>query len=434
MHRIWNEWRRIRSSSMAHNAGWMVAGQAANYLLQAIYFVMLARLLGALEYGIFAGAFAFVNLTARYGTLGTGTVLMRYVSIDKNKFSLYWGNTLLVTTCGGLIMAAILYLVGGRILNPASAAVVLLAALANCLGTQIATCAAQVFQATEQMRITALLNLLTNLMRTAAAGVLLLLYHRSNAWQWAVISTFVSLIGSVLAVGVIAFRLGWPGFSLNLLRQRFVEGFGYAFANSTSSAYNDLDKAMLSHYGMNAANGIYTLAYRAVDIATIPVYALVAAAMPRLFRTGVGADGLSEAGAMAGRLWIRTFFVSLAAAAGLFLLSPLVPRFAGRSFAGTAEAMRWLCLIPVFRSAHEIAGAALMGAGLQRYRTASQVLAVVLNLLLNLWLIPSYSWQGAACSSLATDGVLGALSWTVLRALVLKSRSRTSCQLISSFK
>ena len=171
---------------------------------------------------------------------------------------------------------------------------------------------------------------------------------------------------------------------------------------------------MLSHYGMNAANGIYTLAYRAVDIGTIPVYSLVAAAMPKMFRRGVEADGLSEVATLGRRLWVRTFIVSLGAASCLFLLSPLVPRFVGRSFVETAMALRWLCLIPVFRSMHEIAGAALMGAGLQRYRTASQVAAVILNLFLNWFLIPGYSWRGAAWASLATDGALGVMSWTVL--------------------
>jgi O-antigen/teichoic acid export membrane protein len=410
----------------------MMAGQSANYLLQGIYFVILARLLGAVEYGIFAGAFAFVNLVARYGTLGTGTVLIRYVSIDRSKFGLYWGNTLLVTVAGGFIMTAVLDFAGKHLLNPASAAIVFLAALANCFGTQISACAAQAFQAIEQMRITAVLNLLTNSLRTLAAGTLLLVSHRSTAWQWALVSMVVSLIGSAISVCIILLRLGKPQLSAALLSRRLVEGAEFAFANSTTSAYNDLDKAMLGHYGMNAANGIYTLAYRAVDIATMPVYSLVAAAMPRLFRKGVDVDGLSEASALARRLWIRGLFVSLAAASGLFFLSPLVPLFAGRSFAETATALRWLCLLPVFRSLHEISGSALTGAGLQRYRTATQVAAVLLNLLLNLWLIPSHSWRGAAWSSLATDGALSAMNWTTLRILLSHSHRTTLYQLVDS--
>ena len=167
MDKLWKEWARIRSSSLTYNAGWMMAGSGLGYVLQGIYFVILARLLGALQYGVFVGAFAFVNIVARYGTLGTGTILLRYVSIDRNKFALYWGNLLLVTTVGGLVMTVVVHLVGRHLLNPASAALVMLAALANCFGTQITTCAAQVFQAVEQMRLTAVLNLLTNFLQDA---------------------------------------------------------------------------------------------------------------------------------------------------------------------------------------------------------------------------------------------------------------------------
>jgi O-antigen/teichoic acid export membrane protein len=143
-------------------------------------------------------------------------------------------------------------------------------------------------------------------------------------------------------------------------------------------------------------------------------------------------EGLKEAAALSQRLERRSLAFSLVVATGLFVLAPLIPRFAGQSFAGADVALRWLCLIPVFRSVHEIAGGALTGAGLQRYRTATQVVAVVLNLLLNLWLIPRYSWRGAAWSSLATDGALCAMNWTVLRILVMQSRSRDLCQVLSS--
>lgn len=78
------------------------------------------------------------------------------------------------------------------------------------------------------------------------------------------------------------------------------------------------------------------------------------------------------------------------------------------------SALRWLCLLPVFRSIHGITGGVRTGAGLQRYRTTAQISAVIIDFGLNLWLIPAYGWHGAAWASLATDGVLGVINWTVL--------------------
>jgi hypothetical protein len=64
------------------------------------------------------------------------------------------------------------------------------------------------------------------------------------------------------------------------------EGFNYSFATSTGTIYNDVDKSILSHNGLNQANGIYTLAYRVIDAASSPVAALLEAVVPRVFRHG----------------------------------------------------------------------------------------------------------------------------------------------------
>jgi hypothetical protein len=43
---------------------------------------------------------------------------------------------------------------------------------------------------------------------------------------------------------------------------------------------------------------------------------------------------------------------------------------------------------------------------------------VTVNFGLNLWLIPTHGWRGAAWASLATDGALGVMLWTALTLLV----------------
>jgi len=239
--------------------------------------------------------------------------------------------------------------------------------------------------------------------------------HHASAWQWAVASTVVSAVAAGAAFGTVTAHFGWPRVQRGIFRAHAVEGFEYAFATSTSSIYNDLDKTMLSHYGLNAANGIYTMAYRVVDIATMPIFSIRDAAMPRLFERG--RQGLAGASELANRLMKRSLVISVVAAAGMFLLAPVLPLVVGHGFGESSEALRWLCLIPVFRSVHQMTGSAITGAGMQRYRTASQLAAASLNLVLNLWFIPHWGWHGAAWSSLITDGALAAANWTMLRVL-----------------
>jgi O-antigen/teichoic acid export membrane protein len=430
MNKLASEWLRIRRSAVARNAGWMMAGQGAGIVLQAIYFVILARLLGVVQYGIFVGAFSLTTIVAQYSALGTGTVLLRYVSNNHKSFAVFWGNVVAVTSCFGALLVLALHFIAPHILDPASASLVLLAGIGNCICTQLTTVAGNVFQAFEKLRITAALNLLTNFVRTLTAAIMVVTLHHATAWQWALASALVSALAAVIALSVVTVKFGWPEFTSRTFAKHGVEGVEYSFAASTSFLYNDLDKTMLSHYGLNQANGVYTMAYRVVDIATIPITAIHAAALPQFFKRG--ASGLESSAQFSGTLIKRGLVLGFLASAGMFVAAPLIPHLAGKGFTESVLALRWLCLLPVFRSIHLMTGCALTGAGLQRYRTTTQTAAVALNFLLNLWLIPAYGWLGAAWSSLATDGALGVLNWAIVKLLVLRSQRRVLCLRVNS--
>ena len=410
-----NQIQALRTSSLARNAAWMLVGQGLNLVLQAGYFILLARLLGVKEYGIFAGAFAFVAIATPYSSLGSGLLFVRYVSSDAGNFAAYWGNIILTTFGIGSLLTILLYVVAPHLLNPASASLILLVALGECICRQLVICISQVFQAFEQLRLTATITLLTSFLRLLAVCALASVLHNATARQWALSSLIVSVLAAIAASTIVLKRFGRPRFVPGLLVSRLGEGFGFSFAGSTQSAYNDIDKTMLSHYGMNVANGIYTTAYRIVDIATIPVNALDAAALPRFFRKNQ--ESPAKVGALSVRLAKRAALLGIVMAICMFIAAPLIPIIIGEGFKDSVMALRWLCLIPVFRGVHQLTGSAITGMGFQRYRTVAQFSAAALNLGLNLWLIPRYGWVGAAWASVATDGALGVTNWSMLQYL-----------------
>lgn len=418
--------RNITENELARNAGWMMAGQGASFVFQAGYFLILARLLRPIEYGIYAGAFAFVSILAQYSSVGSGTVFLRYVSADPSLVAVYWGNILRTTVAVGTGLVLLLYFAAPHLINPASASLVLIAAIAICLCSQLLTATAQVFQTFEKMRFTALINVLANFARLVTASCMLFLLHHATAIQWTIASVSVSLCMTGLALGMVTWQFGWPKFDFRVSVSTAAEGLEYAFATSTSSAYNDLDKAMLSHYGMNLANGIYSMAYRVIDIATIPVISIRDAAMPRFFREG--RVDIKNSAQLARKLLSRAAVISLLIAGLSFLAAPLIPHMVGNGFRDSVSALRWLCLLPVFRSIHQMAGSALTGAGLQRYRTSTQLTAAITNFLLNLWLIPIHGWLGAAWASLATDGFLAAMNASALWYVCNKATLQTSIE------
>jgi O-antigen/teichoic acid export membrane protein len=403
---------RARKSLLVRNASWLFAGQGISFIAQGFYFVILARLLGTTQYGLLAGAVALVAVVSQYSTLGSGLLFLRYVSPDHSRFRLYWGNVLMSVVLLGALIVVGLRLSGRWLVGTASVPLIFPIAIGDCLFQQLSSCAGQVFQTFEKMKYSAALTLLSNIARCLVAVGMLVVLGRASAWQWAIASLATSGVAACIAFAIVTRFFGLPQFSPSLLFKRAGEGFVFAISGSTTAVYNDIDKVVLSHYGMDRANGIYSMAYRVVNIGCMPIMSIVAAAFPRFFREGV--KGIAATVPMAKALLRRTAVLGALISLGMFVCAPLIPHLVGKSYAESVSALRWLCLIPFFRCFHLSAGDAIAGAGHQKFRLVSQSIAAIGNLLLNLYLVPRYSWQGAAWASLATDGALGVMNWVAL--------------------
>jgi O-antigen/teichoic acid export membrane protein len=162
------------------------------------------------EYGIFAGAFAFVAIATPYSALGSGLLFVRYVSLNSGDFAAYWGNILLPTFGVGSLLTILLYIIAPHLLNPASASLILLVAIGECIFRQLIICISQVYQAFEQLRMTAAITLLTSFLRLMAVVVLASLLHQATAWQWAVSSLIVTALAAASASGIVMASYGRP--------------------------------------------------------------------------------------------------------------------------------------------------------------------------------------------------------------------------------
>ena len=403
---------RARKSLLVRNASWLFAGQGISFIAQGFYFVVVARLLGTTQYGLLAGAVALVAVVSQYSTLGSGLLFLRYVSPDHTRFRLYWGNVLMSLALLGALIVVGLRLSGRWLVGNTAVPLIFPIAIGDCLFQQLSSCAGQVFQTFEKMKYSAALTLLSNIARCLVAVGMLVVLGRATAWQWAMASLATSGVAACLAFAIVTRFFGLPRFSPSLLFKRASEGFVFAISGSTTAVYNDIDKVVLSHYGMDRANGIYSMAYRVVNIGCMPIMSIVAAAFPRFFREGV--KGIAATVPMARTLLRRTAALGVLISLAMFACAPLIPHLVGKSYGEAVSALRWLCLIPFLRCFHLSAGDAIAGAGHQKFRLVSQSIAAIGNLLLNLYLVPRYSWHGAAWASLATDGALGVMNWVAL--------------------
>jgi O-antigen/teichoic acid export membrane protein len=396
---------QLRRSLLVRNTVAMMAGSGARLLIQGGYFVLIARALGAEQYGAFVGVVALVGVLAPFAPLGTGQILIRNVARDRETFRHSWGNALWMTSISGsLLLGLVLLLARFLFAERISLTLVLLVGISDLLLAAVVGVGAQAFQAIEELHLTARVYVVLTSARAATALVLILAVRHPTAMWWGLFYCVSSAVACAYAVVLVSYRLGYPRLSLRRLRSDLLEGFYFAVSLSSQSIYNNIDKTMLVRLATFGAAGIYAAAYRLVDLSFQPVGALAYSTYARFFQHGT--QGLASTTRFARRLLPYTIGYGVLACAALVVMAPLLPPLLGPGFQPSVQALRWLSPLVLFKAVHYFLADSLTGAGFQGLRSGIQVVVAGLNVLLNFWLIPTYSWRGAAWASLASDGAL----------------------------
>lgn len=410
----------------------MISGQGVAMAAQVIYFMLIGRTLGSREYGAFVGVAALIAALSQFSSLGMEMILVRNLSRDRVSFARTWGHALAISFAGFVLLLGAATLYAHFALRPALRPLVPWIALADGLLGRLVQLGARAFQGAGCLAWTARLTALTNIARALTAS-LVFVWSRAHdihatALLWARVYWLSTLCVAIFAFALITIRLGVPRF-VRIRRTDLEEGLSFSLSSSSITVYNDIDKTFLISLGQTWAAGIYTAAYRVVDAASAPIYAIYAAAAPRFFREG--ACGVHRARDFSRATLARTVPYALGTSILLALGAPLLPLLFGPSFRGAVPALRWLCLLPILRALHYAWGSAITASASQWNRTATQFGAAALNLCLNALLIPRWSWRGAAVGSLLTDGALAAASLFVLSRLVRREARALQKTLLS---
>ena len=405
--------------SLRKNTAYMAVGQIGRLGIQAAYFFLMARALGPRQYGAFAAAAAAVAIAYPFVGNGSGNLMVKRVARDPQLLPECLGNALLMTLISGLLLSVLVVPACVLLLaHVVPLSVILLVAASDLVVYRFMDVACLAFQAVERLGWTANLNLFASLMRLAGIAIVVLL-RRPTLVAWCVAYLLSSAVCALAALYCVFSRLARPTFSgLSRIRGELREGFWFYTSISAQTIYNDVDKTMLARLATLDAAGIYAAAYRLIEVAFLPVRALLAAAYASFFRHGE--QGIAGSLGFSRRLVPKPLAYSAVIAIAMILAAPLVPRVLGAEYARSGEALRWLSLLPLLKTIHYFAADALTGAGHQALRTLLQVVIAGFNVLINLWLIPTYSWRGAAWSSLASDGLLALALWSC--ALWLRAR------------
>lgn len=422
MARIRSSLGRISRTVLARNSAWVFGGQALRLGTRMVYFLIIARELGAANYGAFAAVLAFVAIAAPFSSWGAGNLLIRATAKDRSLFRVYWGNALLLVAGSSMGLLLLLFLLKSVFLPLVISNVLVLSiACAELIFTRLQEVAGQAFQAFERLKRTSQLWVLMGAARLLAAFVMMLVIRNPSPEALGLL--YLSATGFVGAWSLILVHkeLGLPRFDISRAVRELKDGFYFAVSYSASTVYGDVDKMMLASMAGLQVAGFYAAAYRLIEAAFTPIIALLHAAYPRFFIQGQ--TSLRKAATFGTRLMRISVIYASVAGIVLWLAAPVVPRLLGDDYLSAVQVLRWLALIPVLKSIHYFAADALSGSGHQGLRTAFQVTTALLNVVLNFVLIPAHSWRGAAWASLASDAFLAGSLWLSIRVLIHRTEA-----------
>jgi O-antigen/teichoic acid export membrane protein len=401
---------RMRTRGLLRDTAHLSIGQGFRLIIQAGYFVLIARSLGPDAYGAFVTVVAMAALLGPFSGLGTANLFIKNVRSGKREAPICWGNGILLTVLSGSLLSCLGVGLSVLLHLKTVPLVVAVVCVADLVLLKVTELAAFGFAALDEMKQTSIQSVVVSLLRLGGIVALVVTVHPVTLGLWVFTYLFTTLLGTLYALIKGRQLWGRPVVDVVALREDATEGVFFSVAGSATTIYNDIDKIMLSRLAGLAATGVYGAAYRVIDVTMTPVRSLAAAAYPHFFRKGVG--GMAQTYPYALSLIAKTSIYGAFAFAGLWLMAPILPHVLGNQYRGVLSAVRWLALIPLLRCLHSFMADALSGAGLQRIRTGIQVLVAVINIGLNVVILPRYSWRGAAWTSLGCDGLLVALFWT----------------------
>jgi len=403
----------------------MSVGMGLRTVGQAGVFLIVARVLGVESYGAYAAILAIATTLGTFGGLGAQTLMLRDVARDPAKFGLAWGRALLSIAVSGPILFLI-YLLIGWILLPAGIpwlAVVLIGA-AELLFAPTIFASFTAYQSRECIGRAGRLAAIPILPRLAAALLLLsvstMLVNEMRLMVWSLLYAVSMFLAAAYSVRVASRDLGRPIRPPNKqLRDRLSGGLAFASGRAALKLYSDIDKTMLARLSTLEAAGIYSVGYRVVEITLVPLNALLATAAPRFFR--VGAYGVRAALSYAWRILPLPLFYVLAVGAALYCLAGWLPLILGITYRPAVSALRWLSWLPLVSLPRFLLQPVLLGVDRQEVLVKVLGVGAVIDILLNLVLIPLWGWRGAVISVYVAEVAMGAVLW----AFVTRSQRAT---------
>ena len=389
------------------NTFWLAVAGGVSKFLKLILFIYAARILGATEYGKFTFALAFVGLFMFFSDFGLSSITIRELAREKEKEKEFPAilSLKIILSLGVLVLV----LSGSFFITPDPLIQKVIWILAICiLAGGFSGIIFAFFQARQKMEYQAFASTLEALIVTGAG--LFILFNFPSVKNLSYGYLFASLIVLSIVLIFFHFKIQQLSFIWDPLvwRRLLLMSWPLALAGVLSSIHNQIDSVMMGYWHQITQIGWYNAAYRVIGATLIPLGLITASFSPVLSKL------FKESKEKLQKVWnynmeIMIFFAIPLVVGGIVLAPKIIAFIYDSSYFSSVLVFQILIIMSGILFLYYPFSQALFIYNQQKKIFWAVLSGVIINIILNLILIPRFSLYGAAFATVITHLLIFAL-------------------------
>lgn len=401
----------VRKALIIRNSTFITAARMIDVVCSFVFMFLAARYLDLDRMGNYVFSTMLVTIFMPVISLGLNSILIREVARHPEKTAEYFGTCLILfgvfILVGFLILAGVLHFFGDAFrVTPLMSQAIYLSCIAFWVLNNFSNGCVALFYANERMGYDAVLQTIESFTMVAGMGLIMTL----DLGFLAIFYLQIVAMGltAVTAIVLVHRNLCLPKFRLNTGEWKYFLGEGYpqAFFELIRRAMVQVDVYVLQFMNYGSMLALFSVPYRLLLRLNFFPRSLALSVFPQMSRSAHDGDNVNirENTIFAFQL---LSFISFPLTVVLFCGAEDIMGLFGKSYLPAATTLRILAWIPIPMFLNAVMAQSMTAVGTQRRLALLSGGCLLLNLALDILLIPRLGYLGAAWATVGANFVFG---------------------------
>jgi len=387
---------------IAKNTSVIFFSQIVSYIFVFFTSIYSARYLGVENFGILSLSIAITGIFVIFADLGLSTLTIREVSRNKSLSNKYLVNFGSLKVFLAFLTFFLVFLTVNILNYPHQIQLVIYIMTLSVIFTSFAGLVSSIFQAYEKMEYMSIGIIFNSVL--LFVGVMFVIHYQLNVLAFAVVYAISSFALLLLYIIICTKKFVLPSWNIDFtfLRQNLKYALPFGITSVFVNIYYWIDSLMLSIMVGNEAVGIYNAAYRLILVILFIPSVLNTAIFPAMSQFYVTSK---ESLKFAYEKYFK-YMAILGIPLGIgttFLASRIILLIYGVEYVNSVIALQILIWSSVIIFISGASARLLEASNKQIIITKIAAICAIVNIIMNLVLIPQYGYIGASFVTVLTE-------------------------------